>query len=119
MIHVHKVWEMSGNPTIWITEEIDPATDEAAEHTHRTTWTVSRWNVGTVGVYAREYAVLYDGASTRHGHSDDGSSLGEVVPEAHRNALIEELRLDLSGRKYEQTARFYHWDMEITVPAVE
>jgi hypothetical protein len=111
---------MSGTPDIWITEEVIPATDETAEHARRTTWTVSRYNVGAVGVYIRDFDILYPDSCSRHrSEKSKFYSWKEAVPESHRDALIEALRQDLSGRKHEQTARFHVWDMEIVVPAKE
>lgn len=110
MVFSHKVMDISGSPTIWITEDLDQDPEDHAPVTYRITWKVVRMNMGLVHVVAQHYARIFDGCANAY-----STNVAEHVPEEHLEEMRMQMQLDLAGRKHDQRIRFPQFDIEHTM----
>lgn len=110
MVFSHKVMDRSGEPTVWITEDLDQDPEDHAPVTYRITWKVVRMNCGLIHVKAQHYARIFDGCANAYSRNVE-----EHVPEDHLEEMRIQIQLDLLDGSREQKVRFPQFDIIHTV----
>lgn len=111
MVWSDKVIERPGDPTIWITEDLDSDPPDRAAESIRVVWKVIRYNMGNVRVVAKAVHRIQDGAKSGRTHN-----IPDSVPEDHVEEMRMQTQIDLlQNYSSEQQIHFPQFDIEHTV----
>ena len=88
MVFTHLVADRSGDPRIFITEDLDAEPEDRSAQAIRITWKLIRYNALSARCVAVHYARIQDGASGAYERN-----LEDHVPEEHLNEMLREVQM--------------------------
>lgn len=88
MVFTHLVADRSGNPRMFITEDLDADPDDRSAQAIRVTWKLIRYNITSARCVAVHQARIQDGASGAYERN-----LEDHVPEEHLKEMLREVQM--------------------------
>lgn len=88
MVFTHLVADRSGNPRMFITEDLDSDPEDRGPQSIRVTWKLIRYNARSARCVAVHQARIQDGAAGGHERNVE-----DHVPEDHLEEMLREVQM--------------------------